>query len=667
LYSGVGGGIHGLYNKYETYKNNINFAKAAIDSGKLLEDTIKSVAESKLNKRAPGKMEEMITNSLGEESFYIDANVYEQRLGESARQYDERLGITEEMVQRAKDTGEDLEISAAKYLSAAAEDENLKAIQGDLRSDPFDSMSVNEAESFENDKAKNENEINETKKSLEEVQLEIAEHAKQAKEIHEEIKQIALDSGRTDLFGDSGHGAENVANLLTARILTAANALNISPREYYEKKFLKLKINAEQIEGGLAAFEQAAMYKNPASTFAEFRNNTLSGKSGDSYFSFTDKNGTEIRIARSNLIHADKNHNLTDSQWQAVIDGMDNIEVAYFVEGEKGEYDGQPVAAIINTPLGKAGVVLEITGNGRTFLKNAFFSTDKNLNRWLQQKRKERTPRALETDKTATAISTGRPFSVKSIQEALGVVKESGDMLYQDAVEKIPEGEVDIHSAMEHIENKQLENDVEEWGKAIDTYVNNPKGWNKSKPIPVLSKTPPIFELFGAIDLPITMNARHFGNVIDTEEKKAFPKEKRDKLHPLPPEIIKQIPQALMKPVMILKDLSSRGSENKDVTFIVMLELQHEGKSIVVPFTLNKEFARKQYNIIDSVFDKDGRDIKELGKGVPFEEYFLIEAEKNLLYIDREKAQKWAHMANEENKKNRSEAQSASITKINKI
>ncbi|GHV47830.1 hypothetical protein FACS1894204_11630 [Synergistales bacterium] len=181
---------------------------------------------------------------------------------------------------------------------------------------------------------------------------------------------------------------------------------------------------------------EQSMYKNPAKTIVEFRQSVLSGKSGKSVFLFSNKEGVKIEIASDDMIHINGEHNLTDDQWQAIIDGMDDIEAAYFIEGEKSKYLGQPVAAKINTSLGKAGVVLEITGTGRTFMKSAFFSTDNNLdNNWLKKPRnvkgEKRTPYALETDKSATAISTGRLLSVKSIQEALGIVNQGGEVYEQ--------------------------------------------------------------------------------------------------------------------------------------------------------------------------------------------------------------------------------------------
>ncbi|GHV34435.1 hypothetical protein FACS1894187_04970 [Synergistales bacterium] len=199
-------------------------------------------------------------------------------------------------------------------------------------------------------------------------------------------------------------------------------------RERYEKW------RARQGERG-EALEQA-MYPNPAKTIVEFRQNVLSGKSGKSTFSFRNKEGVNIEIASDDIIHTHKDHNLTDEQWQAAIDGIDDIEAAYFIEGEKGQYGGQPVAIKINTTLGKAGVVLIMTGNGRIFIKSAFFSTDNNLdNNWLKKPKRvngeKRTPHAVKTDTSSTAPITGRPLSVKSIQEALGIVNRGGEVYEQ--------------------------------------------------------------------------------------------------------------------------------------------------------------------------------------------------------------------------------------------
>jgi hypothetical protein len=198
------------------------------------------------------------------------------------------------------------------------------------------------------------------------------------------------------------------------------------------------------------------------------------------------------------------------------------------------------------------------------------------------------------------------------------------------------------------------------WEKAVDEYLANPAGWNKSRPVPALPETPPVFTLIGAEKYPVAMSARHFARVIDTEYKQTLSQTKRDELHPLPPELIKQVPYALMEPIMILRDSSTRESEKKDTTFIAMLELQHKGKSLIVPFTLNRELDGTQYNVIDSIYDRDGREINR--KGQLYEEWFLKQIQnQKLLYINTEKARLWADSV-DKSKKNRPEAYSASLT-----
>ena len=74
-----------------------------------------------------------------------------------------------------------------------------------------------------------------------------------------------------------------------------------------------------------------------------------------------------------------------------------------------------------------------------------------------------------------------------------------------------------------------------------------------------------------------------------------------------------------------------------------------------------QEKARNFYNIIDSVYDKDGREIGEHGK--IYEDWFLEpEQISKLLYADYDKVYRWAKQSDEYNK-HHPEAQSASLAK----
>ncbi|GHV56032.1 hypothetical protein FACS1894216_19530 [Synergistales bacterium] len=256
--------------------------------------------------------------------------------------------------------------------------------------------------------------------------------AQEALRQQKDLEKLILDAGGDPSVAHQG------AELWTRHAAVAAREMGVPVKDAMKLIVQRAADDMESAAAGeLAGLTQAAMYKNPAKTITEFRLNVLSGKSGKSTFQFRNKEGVEMEIASDDLIHTNREHDLTDEQWQAVIDGMDNIEAAYFIEGEKSKYLGQPIAVKINTLLGKTGVVLEMTKTGRVFLKSAFFSTDDNLdNNWIKKPRlvkgEKRTPYALETDKSATAksataFSTGRPLSVQSIQEALGIVKQGSD------------------------------------------------------------------------------------------------------------------------------------------------------------------------------------------------------------------------------------------------
>ncbi|MDR2523238.1 MAG: hypothetical protein LBC93_06010, partial [Synergistaceae bacterium] len=186
--------------------------------------------------------------------------------------------------------------------------------------------------------------------------------------------------------------------------------------------------------GAGAALEQA-MYRNPAKTIAEFRNNITSGKSGPSWFEVITPGGARVDITDSNVrhFHAENRRALTDAELTALADSFDNIEAYAYTEGSKGLY-GQPVLVKINTPAGKFGVVLEYQPSGRVFVTTAFRSTDKGIDAWIKREGAHALAES-KTFKQGDPFNASHPSIIVSIQEALGIVKD-GDVYNQESAKQ---------------------------------------------------------------------------------------------------------------------------------------------------------------------------------------------------------------------------------------
>lgn len=140
-----------------------------------------------------------------------------------------------------------------------------------------------------------------------------------------------------------------------------------------------------------AEFAQAAaMYRNPAQTLGEFVDFYHAHKKdpteqNKSFYRFSVRSGAEVDVPFNRVKHIDKKHAFTKKQWQALEDGMDNIQYAYYVPDMNGENNGIQFLCKINTSEGKAGITLEILPNGRILLDTAFFDKEANIDNWAKK------------------------------------------------------------------------------------------------------------------------------------------------------------------------------------------------------------------------------------------------------------------------------------------
>jgi hypothetical protein len=139
-------------------------------------------------------------------------------------------------------------------------------------------------------------------------------------------------------------------------------------------------------------------------------------------FEITTGKGATIALLGSDYWHVqtgDGNHALTADQWQAVFDNLENVEYAVG-DNARGSRSGKPVHVKIDTPLGKAGVLLEFTQNGKIFLANAVFNNDAALDNWAKNKKSSYTL-GIDINDMQNRIA-GNSSVYESIQKSLGVV-----------------------------------------------------------------------------------------------------------------------------------------------------------------------------------------------------------------------------------------------------
>lgn len=135
-----------------------------------------------------------------------------------------------------------------------------------------------------------------------------------------------------------------------------------------------------------------------------------------------------------------------------------------------------------------------------------------------------------------------------------------------------------------------------------------------------LGMTAPIYQELGFERLPVMITARHLHNIMQPEKEGSAPN-----YHGLTPEMVKQIPDALKKPLLIMQ--SQRSDSKEDIIAVVSLK-DSEGRPIIVPLSPNKKGffngIEVDINLAKTIYGKD-RFTNFLQKAVQ---------EKRVLYIN---------------------------------
>ena len=116
-----------------------------------------------------------------------------------------------------------------------------------------------------------------------------------------------------------------------------------------------------------------------------------------------------------------------------------------------------------------------------------------------------------------------------------------------------------------------------------------------------LGMTAPIYQELGFERLPVMITARHLHNIMQPEKERSAPN-----YHGLTPEMVKQIPDALKKPLLIMQ--SQRSDSKEDIIAVVSLK-DSEGRPIIIPLSPNKKGrfndVRIDINLAKSIYGRN--------------------------------------------------------------
>lgn len=169
-----------------------------------------------------------------------------------------------------------------------------------------------------------------------------------------------------------------------------------------------------------------------------------------------------------------------------------------------------------------------------------------------------------------------------------------------------------------HAAWEQVQRDAEEWGRQVDGYMPGVKGRaGKDTTLLTVCRTPDVLQKLGALDLPMTMTRDNLTKILS---------DKQD--HALPKDLVKQLPQAVAEPIMVFESATQADA------FVVLTELRHEGRSVMVAVHLDTERQHIRVNDIASAYKRgnEGWYVRQIEEG-------------RLLYQDKKKSLAWARTA----------------------
>lgn len=176
-----------------------------------------------------------------------------------------------------------------------------------------------------------------------------------------------------DYIGQIGwRYAENADDAATMKVryIDSGEIKEVTSHEFSQME------QAEQVN----ILRQAAMYRNPAKTFAEFRENVLSGRSGKSYFNVPVGNHV-VQVFSDDVRHVQQgksSHPLSDEDWNVLVRRLDSVDEAYITHRARLSR-GEAVIVKFEENGKHYGAVLEFGKNGAIYLKTAVAGAEKHV------------------------------------------------------------------------------------------------------------------------------------------------------------------------------------------------------------------------------------------------------------------------------------------------
>ena len=165
-----------------------------------------------------------------------------------------------------------------------------------------------------------------------------------------------------------------------------------------------------------------------------------------------------------------------------------------------------------------------------------------------------------------------------------------------------------------HAAWRQLQADTAAWGRLVDDFHPDNGERSRQPRLMTIGHTPDVLRKLGAPILPMTMSADNLAKILSDKED-----------HQLPKALVKQLPAALAEPVMVFE------SATVSDALVVLTELKHEGRSVMVAVHLDTERQRVRVNDIASAYRRGN------------ERWYLRQIEEGrLLYQDKKKSLAWA-------------------------
>lgn len=150
-------------------------------------------------------------------------------------------------------------------------------------------------------------------------------------------------------------------------------------------------VDNERMTGAVSEVRYSAMYLNKAKNFGAFYDFVHDNKNNPaelnkSFYTVDLSDGSALDIFFDNILHGYNNHKLSKGEYADIFNGLGRGAVEATVkETGRGSVNAVSTKAIIETPRGFAGVMVEYQPNGRIILRTAFYDAHNALKSWIRK------------------------------------------------------------------------------------------------------------------------------------------------------------------------------------------------------------------------------------------------------------------------------------------